>query len=178
MKKLLVSLTTFVIIVLLILMQFNFLNTFPLFGISPCIGIVFICMVSIVAGEKAGTIVGFVYGIIQDAFLGRTMFETAILYMILGYVIGRFRHKIAIDNQLSLIAVIVLSTIATESCNFIVNITVYKAPIEVLYLLKVISIEIFYNLFLLYICYLPFVSWGKVMNRTNNSYYSLENNLR
>ena len=38
------------------------------------------------------------------------------------------------------------------------------------------ALEIPYNLFLLYALYFPFAEWGKVVNRTNKSYYSLDSN--
>ncbi len=171
MKKLLISITSLVIILLLILIQYNFLNTYPILGVCPSIGIVFLCVVAVTAGEKAGGIIGFIYGMLIDIFFGRNLGMYGLLYFATGYGFGLLKNKIAIENQLSLLFMIMSATVIFEMLNFIINKIFLGATTPVIYLIKVVLIESPYNVFLLYALYYPFSQWGKIVNRINKNYY-------
>ncbi len=51
----------------------------------------------------------------------------------------------------------------------------YGFDFEFLYFVKVVLLEIIYNIFIGYVFYKPFMLWGEVINRSRKGYYSLSN---
>ncbi len=175
MKKVIVAFVTFLIILLLILIQHNFLNSFPLFGVYSNIGILFICVIGIIAGEYVGLAVGGVYGLLQDISFGRSLGESLIPFLIIGFIAGVFKKMISLDNQISLLLLIIFLTIVFEVVEALMFSILYGAQLEIMHLIKVIILEVIYNMFLGYVFYKPFMLWGEVINRSRKSYYSLNN---
>ena len=175
MKKVIVGFVTFLMILLLIIIQNNFLNEFPLFGVYSNVGILFICVIGIVAGEYVGLAVGGVYGLLQDISFGRSLGESLVSFLIIGICAGYLKKMISLDNQLSLILIIVVLTFLFEIIQMLTFGLLYGFDFEILYFVKVVLLEIIYNIFIGYVFYKPFMLWGEVINRSRKGYYSLSN---
>lgn len=171
MKKIVSIIITILTIILLILIQSNILNNLPLFGIIPNIGIAFVAITGILAGEKIGVMVGTVYGLLADCYFERTLGIYLGLFILLGYVSGRIQNKIAKDNKLGYVFLISGATIIFELVRFNLGIMFFNYEFELLYLIKVILLEIIYNIFLTIIFYRPFAFWGETLNRSRKGYY-------
>ena len=171
MKKVISIILTFLIIIVLILMQSNILNNIPLYGIIPNLGIVFISIIGILSGEKVGALVGATYGLLADCYFERTVGLYFGLFILLGYIAGKVQNKIAKDNRWGYIVLIVVATIIFELIRFNLGLIFLHYEFELLYLIKVIVIEIVYNMFLTFIFYRPFMFWGDVLNRSRKGYY-------
>ncbi len=84
MKKAIIIIGSMLIILLLFLAQINLLNTTPLFGITPNVGIVFICALGMSAGSSIGGAFGFCYGFLYDVVFGRTFGVYSFLFLLIG----------------------------------------------------------------------------------------------
>lgn len=171
MKKVVSIIITFLTIILLILIQSNILNNLPLYGIIPNVGIAFVAITGILAGEKVGILVGATYGLLADCYFERTLGIYLGLFMLLGYISGKIQNKIAKDNRLGYVILISASTIIFELVRFNIGLMFLNYEFELLYLIKVILLEIIYNIFLTIIFYRPFAFWGEILNRSRKGYY-------
>ena len=173
MKKLIIIIGSMLIIILLFLAQINLLNTTPLFGVIPNVGIVFICAFGMSAGSSIGAAFGLSYGFLADIVFGRTFGIYTLLYLLIGVLSGFLNNKISKDNKLSLVLMVLIFTAFFEICTSIISVVLYKVDFNFLYLIKVIAIEEVYNMFLTYILFRPFIYFGEMINRTRDSYYLL-----
>ncbi len=172
MKKFIVSLTTFFITIALIVLQISLLNNLPLFNVIANIGIVFIILISIKSNENIGGAVGILFGVLVDLFYGMTFGKHVLLYFLVGYGCGKLKRKIDIDNNLSVLVLVIITTSIYEFINMILIFLQFKqVSYDILYILKIITLESIYNIFLAYVFFIPFSSWGEVLNRTRKGYY-------
>ncbi len=174
MKKFLVGVLTIAIIVLFLWMQVNVFNYIKLFGIVPNIGIILIIFISMCAGKNIGAVSGMLYGVLFDsAFEGSFGFYT-LVFGLLGYLVGFLKGNLALDNQFSLFIIVTASTFIIEIINllflFIKN---SYFDVDFIYVLKVIILEIVYNIFLTFILYKPLMLLGDIINRSRRAYYEL-----
>ncbi len=95
------------------------------------------------------------------------------LYFAVGIASGFVKTKISKDNRLSLIFMVITSTIAFEIISNIFNMAIYGIEFEILYLLKVVIIEVLYNMFITYMLFRPLMYWGEMINRSRDGYYLL-----
>ena len=79
---------TFVVILITIWFQINFLNSIPLVGINANIGIVLIAGLGLVSGKIIGGIAGTIYGLLIDIALYRTLGIYTFLYALTGMIAG------------------------------------------------------------------------------------------
>ena len=174
MKKIFVGILVVLIILLFFWLQINVFNYFSLFGIIPNIGIVLVVIISLCAGKNIGAVVGFVYGLLFDC-----CFETSIgiytaLFCLVGYFVGIVKGKIALDNKNSLFIMVVVATVFIELAGLLVLKLKHQVfNVSGLYVLKVISLETIYNVFLAFLLYKPLMALGDIINRSRRAYYEL-----
>ncbi len=96
-----------------------------------------------------------------------------VLYSIIGIASGYVRNQISKDNRLSLIFMVVTSTIVFEFISICFNVMAFNIDFSFVYLLKVILIEVCYNMFITFMLFRPLMFWGEIINRSRDSYYLL-----
>lgn len=72
-KKILVGFIVFILILICIGVQMNFLNYIPLFGVSANIGIIFITGIGLLTGKLPGALTGAIYGLLIDILYGKAV---------------------------------------------------------------------------------------------------------
>ena len=173
MKKFLIVLTTIIVVLLMLLIQKNVLEKIPLFGICPNIGTVLVCAIAVVSGAYVGGAIGFFYGLALDVAYGRMVGMNLLAYLIIGIICGLLNYKISKDSKISLAVFVFASTILLELITAFFMVLFYKVDISLTHLLKIISIESIYNLFLSFVFYHSLTALGEQINRTKKSYYVL-----
>ena len=172
MKKTIVTLTTILITTLLIIFQIQILNKLPLYSVISNIGIVFVIMLSVKSNENIGGAIGILFGALLDTFYGLSLGKNILLYFLVGYGSGKIKRKISIDNNISIVILTITVTVIFELANLLfVFLEFRNASFELSYIVKVLILESIYNIFLTYVFYIPFSSWGEVLNRTRKGYY-------
>jgi len=174
MKKFFVGVLTIIILLLFIWMQAYIFNYFSLFGVIPNIGIILIISISMCAGKNIGAFSGLVYGALFDIAFENTFGVYTFLFGSLGYLVGLLKGELALDNQLSISLIVTISTIIIEIINLIfLNFKNAFFDVSYLYIFKVISLEVIYNIFLTVVMYKPLMILGDIINRSRRAYYEL-----
>ena len=117
-----------------------------------------------------GGVTGAFYGLLIDTFCGKTLGVYFALFLILGAISGLFKNKISTNNKLSLAFMIIFGTVMIETIYVWFNKLSFGIDVTLLYYLKVVFLEIIYNMFLTYILFNPFIFWGEIINRSRNAY--------
>ncbi len=174
MKKFFVGVLTLIVMLLFLWLQINVFNYFALFGIIPNIGIILIISISLCSGKNIGAISGIIYGVLFDATFENGFGIYTLLFGILGYLIGLLKGEVALDNQVSLLIIVSLSTVLFEVANlFIISINGRFLDFSFMYIFKVLALEVVYNIFLTFIMYKPLMLLGDIINRSRRAYYEL-----
>ena len=122
MKKVLMTGVTFVVILITIWFQINFLNSIPLVGINANIGIVLIAGLGLVSGKSIGGIAGTIYGLLIDIALYRTLGIYTFLYALTGMIAGFLNNNFSKENKISMVMLILLITTCFEIIVYSLNI--------------------------------------------------------
>ena len=174
MKKFFVGVLTIIIILLFIWLQEYIFNYFSLFGVIPNIGIILIITISMCAGKNIGAIAGLIYGALFDIAFENSFGVYMLLFGLLGYLVGLLKGEFALDNQFSLLIIVTVSTILIEIANLLfLSFKNTFFDFSYLYVFKVISLEVIYNIFLMFIMYKPLMLLGDIINRSRRAYYEL-----
>ncbi len=173
MKKLLVGLIICIVIWATMLVQVNLLSTITLFGTKACIGIVLITGIGLMCDKTPGSIIGFIFGLLQDILFGKAIGVYALLYMLLGYVTGRLGKGFSKDNKTTLIVMVGISTIVFDILFQILAMIIYKYDLSIINFVSVVLKEAIYNILLVIILFKPLLLLSEIINKSKNSYYLL-----
>lgn len=153
MKKTLVIVLLIIAFFFSYLLQSNFFSWFTIAGIKPNIFIILVMCVGLFAGKTTGSMLGILFGLLIDIFIGKKIGISGILLGSVGFIGGYLDKDFSKDSKLTIILMCVGVTIFYELADYFILELIYKFEIELLPLIKVILIECLYNTILIIIFY-------------------------
>lgn len=153
-KKLIISIIS---VILCFLLQSTILSQFKMGNIMPNLLVVIIASLGFLLGRRAGLIIGFTCGLVNDIFFHDIIGFYACLFMFIGYLNGEF-ERIFLPHDIKLpIATIVFSDFAYSNICY-VFLFLLKGRFDYLFFLQRIIIpELIYTTVLACIIY-PFLN--------------------
>lgn len=140
------TITTLIILIIInTIFQSSILPYFSLFGYLPNTGLVIIIIVALRKGKYYGGIFGLTLGLIQDILFGQVIGVNALVFFILGYIVGLIQEVLDIEN---VVIPILSSVLGTIFYNFFYYIIMFFLSMDVsreIMMDNVFSIEILYN---------------------------------
>ena len=156
MKKVLIIFGIFITFFIIYFLQNDFFSWFNLAGIKPNLFIIYVLFIGMFVGKELGVSIGIFSGILLDFYIGRNIGTTAIMLGIVGYLGGYLDKNFSKDSKLTIIFVVIGSTCIYEIGKYIMNIIIFKIDLEIIAYLKILLIEIVYQILLTIILY-PFM---------------------
>ena len=133
------------IILFNLILQSTLFQQIEIYGVAPNTALILVISFAIYSGRNKGAGIGFFVGILQDIIFGRTIGLNALVFMIIGYLIGLMDQKIFKDNLLIPFIFTALTTIIYEMINLLL-IFLLGYRIELLNIIKkMLIIEVIYN---------------------------------
>ncbi len=133
------------IILFNLILQSTLFQQIEIYGVAPNTALILVISFAIYSGRNKGAVIGFFVGILQDIIFGRTIGLNALVFMIVGYLIGLMDQKIFRDNLLIPFIFTALATIIYEMINLLL-IFLLGYRIELLNIIKkMLIIEVIYN---------------------------------
>ena len=149
MKKLIINLVLILTLFIIYFLQSNFFNWFTIAGIMPNIFIIFILFVGLFANKIMGTIYGIVLGLFLDLKVG----IYAVCLGAIGFMAGAFDKNFSKDSRMTIMLMVLGSTIIFEIGKYILNYFFIDVNVEIINFIKIMAIEIIYNLIITIIIY-------------------------
>ena len=165
MKKILSILIIFCIFLFIYFLQSNFFTWFNLAGIKPNLFVILTLVLGLFAGRKVGISFGVILGLILDLIVGKKIGISGVMLGIVGFIGGYFDKNFSKESRITIILMVVGATAIFEIGSYIINIMLSSGVIEISNFIKVLLIEIFYNVILTIILYPIIQKYG----------YALEN---
>lgn len=173
MKKFLVVLIVFLVILISVFIQINLLNVITLVGTAANIGIVLVVGVGLMCDKEVGGLLGISYGFVQDILFGKAIGIYALLYMLLGYFSGKLGRGFSRDNKTTMVAMVGIGTAIFNVAFLILSSIVYDYDLLTLASLFTLLKEVIYNMLLVIILFKPMSLLAEIINKSKNNYYLL-----
>ena len=153
MKKTINIILMFVTFLIIYFLQSNFFNWFTIAGVKPNLFIILTLFISLFAGAKIGTAYGIFFGIFLDVVIGRSIGISSIMYALVGAIGGYFDKNFSKDSRMTIMLMVIGTTLLYEIGNYVISIMRLSIQIEVLSFVRVLLIEIIYNVIITIILY-------------------------
>ena len=153
MKKTISIILMFVTFLIIYFLQSNFFNWFTIAGVKPNLFIILTLFISLFAGAKTGTAYGIFFGIFLDVVIGRSIGISSIMYALVGAIGGYFDKNFSKDSRMTIMLMVIGTTLLYEIGNYVISIMRLSIQIEVLSFVRVLLIEIIYNVIITIILY-------------------------
>lgn len=152
-KKFFINLAIIVVFLIIYFLQANFFIWFRIAGIMPNLFIILILFVGLFMGRTLAVIYGVIFGILLDVFIGKTIGITSIMLSAVGIIAIIFDKNFSKDRRIAIMIIVAISTIIYEIGIYTLNHFIMETEIEILAFIKILSIEVIYNVILTIIIY-------------------------
>lgn len=168
MKKLTINLLLILTAFILYFLQANFFNWFTISKVMPNLFVIFILFIGLFSNRITGVIYGVVIGGILDLVIGTQIGINAVSLGVIGFLAATFDKNFSKDSRATMMFMVLGATLIFEVIVYILNYMVFSTNIEIVNFIRILAIEIIYNLILVIILYPLMQKFG----------YSIENEYK
>jgi len=152
-KNTIIVMVTMVLFLILYFLQANFFSWFTIAGIQPNLFVILILFLGLFAGKRLGVPMGIFLGICLDFFINKKIGISAIMLGVIGGVAGIFDKNFSKDSRMTIILMTIGATAIYEIGCYILNYFIIETTIEIIPFIKILLVEILYNIFITIIFY-------------------------
>lgn len=153
MKKAIINISLIVTIFIIYLLQANFFSWFHIAGIMPNLFVIIILFIGLFANKTMGTIYGLIVGLLLDFIIGTKIGINTIGLGLIGFLAAVFDKNFSKDSRMTITVMVVVATAIFELLSYILNYVLVSINIEIINFVKILLIEIIYNLMITIIVY-------------------------
>lgn len=148
---------TFLIIYLL---QSNLFLWFNISSVKPNLFVILVLVTGLFIGKRAGTIFGIVFGLSLDFLISKSVGISAIMLGIIGFIGGYLDKNFSKYSRITMITMILITTFLYEIGIITFNYFINDAQINLIYIIKILGIELIYNSIITIIIYPLIIKYG------------------
>lgn len=153
MKNTIIVISVIFIFLITYFLQINFFNWFTIAGISPNIFIIIILFLGLFAGKRLAVPLGIFLGILLDFFVSKKIGISGIMLGIVGIIAGFLDKNFSKDSRMTIILMTIGVTAVYEIGLYLLNYMIISINVEILAFIKILLIEILYNVIITIILY-------------------------
>lgn len=153
MKKTTITILLIITFFIVFFLQANIFQMFTIAGILPNLFVIYILFIGLYANSTLGISFGVIGGLIIDLVYSKTIGITAIMLCVIGYLGAYFDRNFSKENKITIIVMVGVATAIFEIGYYALSSIILKFDVEVMYFIKILIIEIIYNILLVIILY-------------------------
>ena len=153
MKKFIINISLIIVFIIIYLLQTTFFTSFTIAEIKPNLFIILMLYIGLYMGRSYGIIYGIIYGIFIDIWIGRNIGITSICLAFIGFLGGVFDKNFSKDSRITILLMGMICTVLYEVSLYILRNIIIGIDAEVVEFLRILLIEVIYNMLLLIILY-------------------------
>ena len=160
MKRFLINFSLALIALLIYFFQENFFSWFTIAGVMPNLFVIYILFIGLFSGKNKGTVYGLVIGLILDIIVGDKIGIYTITLGGVGFAAGIFAKNFSKDSRITIMLMVAGLTFLFELVVYILNYLLLNINFEIWTFLRILIIEVIYNIILSIIIYPLFKKFG------------------
>ncbi len=168
MKKVSIAIGLILSFLIVYLLQSNFFSWFNLAGVRPNLFVILVLSIGLFTGRGFGSAFGILFGLSLDFFIGKSIGISAIMLGIIGFLGGYLSKNFSKDSRITMMIMILFATLIYEIGTYMFNYFINSVNIELFYFVKVLLIELVFNLLITIVIYPLIIRFG----------YKIEENFR
>ncbi len=153
MRNTIIIIITIIVFLISYFLQVNFFNWFTIGGVSPNLFVIIVLFLGLFAGKRLGIPMGIALGILLDFFTSKKIGISAIMLGIVGGLGGILDKNFSKDSKMTIILMTIAVTAIYEIGVYILNSMIISINIEIIPFIKILLIEILYNIIITIILY-------------------------
>ena len=153
MKKVTINIFLIIATFIIYFLQSNFFNWFTISGVMPSLFVIFILFIGLFSNRITGIIYGIVIGAILDLVIGTKVGIYASGLGIIGFLSSTFDKNFSKDSRATIMFMVLGATLIFEVINYVLNYMLNGMSTELINFIKILAIEIIYNLIIVIILY-------------------------
>ena len=139
--------------ILIYFLQANFFSWFYIAGVMPNLFIILILFIGLFGNKAMGTIYGLIIGILLDFIIGTKIGINCIGLGLIGFLATVFDKNFSKDSRMTSMVMVVVATAIFEVLSYVLNYILIATNIEIVNFLRILAIEMLYNLILTIVLY-------------------------
>lgn len=166
MKKILIGVITYIAFLIIYFIQANFFNWFTIGGISPNLFIILAIFLGLFTNHYFALIMSVIMGLTIDFEVGReAVGTTAIMLTIVSVLAAYLDKNFSKDSRITIMIMVVIATFIYEIGLYGLNIFIFEFETEMSTFMKMLLVEVLYNLIITIILYNPIRKLGNILER-------------
>ena len=153
MKKIFAIILIFIIFIFIYLLQSNIFGAFTIAGIKPNLLLIFALFLGLFLNKIYTPIICFILGLFLDFFTSDIIGINSIMLVIAAVGGMLFTKNFSKDSRITIMIITMAITFICETISYICRLIILHGSIELMAFLKIILIEIVYNILLIIIFY-------------------------
>ena len=153
MKKTIINISLIVTIIIAYYLQSNFFSWFNIAGVMPNLFVILVLFIGLFANRTMGTAYGVGVGLILDFLLGERVGIYAVSLGIIGFLAAVFDKNFSKDSRMTIMFMVAGATLIFEILSYLMNYIFISINVEILNFIKILLIEMIYNILLTIILY-------------------------
>ena len=163
MKKVLINLALIIIGFVIYFLQADFFNWFSIGGIRPNLFVIYILFIGLFGNRSMGIVYGAVWGIFLDLIYKTNVGINLIGLVLIGVIAILFNKNFSKDSRITVMFMVFGTTIIFEVITYFITYMLYSINVEVLSFIKILIVEIIYNILVTIIIYPLMQKFGYYM---------------
>lgn len=153
MKKFLINIALILIGFIIYFLQANFFSWFTIFGIKPNLFIIYILFIGLFGNRGMGIIYGSITGIFLDLLFEEKIGVNLIALSLIGIIATIFNKNFSKDSRITIMFMVFGTSIIFEIVSYFTRYILYSVNVEVLNFIKILLVEIVYNILITIVVY-------------------------
>lgn len=166
MKKVLINIGLVLIGFIIYFLQANFFSWFTISGIKPNLFVIFILFMGLFGNRSMGIIYGAVFGIFLDLVYKIDVGINLIGLVLVGLIAILFNKNFSKDSRITIMFMVFGTTVIFELITYFVTYVLYSTNLEILVFIKILIIEVIYNILITIIIYPLMQKFGYYIENT------------
>lgn len=153
MKKFLINLILIVIGFGIYFLQSNFFSWFSIAGVKPNLFVVYVLFIGLFGNKSMGIIYGAGVGIFLDLIFKEKVGQNLLGLALIGIIATIFDKNFSKDSRITMMFMVFGSTVIFEVASYFINYIIYSINVELVNFVKILAIEVVYNILITIIIY-------------------------
>lgn len=153
MKKSLITFILFLVFFFIYFLQANIFPNLTIAGITPNLYVIFLLFIGLYANQTLSIVFGVIIGLFLDSVYGQNIGISAVMLCIVGYIGSYFDKNFSKDNKITILLMVIGVTAIYEFGLYCLRAMLLNFNFELWFFLRILLIEILYNVLLTIILY-------------------------